>query len=231
MRTPLATVDGFLQAFQDGIENPDPPTIAVLRGELGKLTRLANDIRAVSAADERRLSLDLRPSSANDVIRDAAQALRPAFAAKGVSLNLTPAGMIGIVADPHRLGQVITNLLSNALRHTPPGGKVTVGLTSGLSTTQITVQDNGEGIAAEHLPHLFERFYRAHPRADGPDQGSGIGLTISRAIITAHAGTIHLESPGPGQGTTARITLPAAQPHAGPDPVQGSRADHHSNHA
>jgi signal transduction histidine kinase len=212
MRTPLAAVDGYLEAIEDGIETPDPPTIAILRGEVRKLTRLAEDIRAASAADERRLRLDLRPCSANNVIRDAAEALRPAYAAKGVTLDLAPAPQVGVLADPDRLGQVITNLLGNGLRHTPAGGTVTVALGVAADGARITVRDDGEGIAAEHLPHLFERFYRAHPHAHAPDQGSGIGLTISRAIVTAHTGTIHLDSAGPGQGTAATITLPAAHP-------------------
>jgi signal transduction histidine kinase len=208
MRTPLATVDGFLEAIQDGVETADPGTIAVLRDQIQKLTRLAGDLKAISAADEGRLNLVIQPASANQIIDDAAGALRLAYAAKGVALTVTPAPPILIHADPDRLGQVITNLLNNALRHTAAPGTVIVDLAFSHGSTQITVRDTGEGIAAEHLPHVFERFYRAHRHGDHHDQGSGIGLTLSRAIVTAHAGTIHLESPGVGRGTTARITLP-----------------------
>jgi signal transduction histidine kinase len=208
LRTPLATVDGLLEAIEDGVESPDPPTIAILRSQLRKLTRLAEDLRAISAADERRLHLDLQPTSANEVIREAAEALHPAYVAKGVTLEVVEAPPTTIQADPQRLGQVITNLLDNALRHTTAGGLVTIHLMTMDAIVRITVQDDGEGVSPEHLPHLFERFYRAHPRAYRADQGSGIGLTISRAIITAHAGTIQIESPGPGAGVTACIDLP-----------------------
>lgn len=114
-----------------------------------------------------------------------------------------------IDADHERLVQVLTNLLNNALRHTPPGGDVRVRADARRDAVAIVVHDTGEGIAAEHLPHLFERFYRAHPNSDHT-AGSGIGLTISKAIITGHHGRITARSAGVGHGTEVRITLPRA---------------------
>jgi signal transduction histidine kinase len=214
MRTPLATVDGFLEAIQDGVESADETTISILRGQIHKLTRLADDVKAISAADEGRLHLRIRPASLNEIVQDAVDAMRPAYTAKDVTLRVNPAPPTIVSADRHRIGQVVTNLLNNALRHTPPSGQVTIDLAATGGTAALTVNDTGEGIPAEHLPHVFERFYRAHPDSDRRNQGSGVGLTISRSIITAHAGTISLDSPGPGQGTVVRVTLPAAT--AGP---------------
>jgi signal transduction histidine kinase len=214
MRTPLATVDGFLEAIQDGVESADETTISILRGQIHKLTRLADDVKAISAADEGRLHLRIRPASLNEIVQDAVDAMRPAYTAKDVTLRVNPAPPTIVSADRHRVGQVVTNLLNNALRHTPPSGQVTIDLAATGGTAALTVNDTGEGIPAEHLPHVFERFYRAHPDSDRRNQGSGVGLTISRSIITAHAGTISLDSPGPGQGTVVRVTLPAAT--AGP---------------
>ena len=208
MRTPLATIDGFLEAIQDGVETADAPTISILRGQIHKLTRLADDVKAISAADEGRLRLRIHPTSLNQIIQDTAEAMRPAYTAKGVTLRINPAAHIIVNADPHRIGQVLNNLLNNALRHTPPSGQVTIDLAASGGTAQLTVHDTGEEIPPEHLPHLFERFYRAHPHSDQHNQGSGVGLTISRSIITAHAGTLSLDSPGPGQGTVVRIKLP-----------------------
>jgi two-component system, OmpR family, sensor histidine kinase BaeS len=107
--------------------------------------------------------------------------------------------------------EILAGLLSNALRHTPPGGQVTIGTASNGPGVTITVTDTGEGIAAEHLPHIFERFYRADPARDRAHGGSGIGLTIARALVTAHHGTLTAESGGPGTGARFAITLPGAK--------------------
>jgi signal transduction histidine kinase len=112
-----------------------------------------------------------------------------------------------ISADPDRIGQVLAGLLANALRHTPPGGRVTVTAQPAACGVRITVTDTGDGIAAEHLPHLFDRFYRADAARDTARGGSGIGLTIARALVSAHGGTITAASAGPGACFT--ITLPA----------------------
>jgi two-component system sensor histidine kinase BaeS len=212
MRTPLATIDGYLEAIRDGIEPADPPTIAILRGQLQKLVRLADDINAVSAADEHRLTLAIRPTPVDEIIEDAAESLRPAYSAKGVTLRVTRAPGTLVDADPARIGQVLINVLNNALRHTPSGGQVDIDTGTGPVTTEITIRDTGEGIPPEHLPYLFERFYRAHPSGHHRDQGSGVGLTISRAIVAAHAGSIAVESPEFGPGAIVRIKLPTGGP-------------------
>ncbi|GAA5180481.1 HAMP domain-containing sensor histidine kinase [Rugosimonospora acidiphila] len=219
MRTPLAAIDGYLEAICDGIETADAPTIAILRGQLQKLVRLADDINAVSAADEHRLALAIRPTPVVEIIESAAESLRPAYSAKGVTLRVAGAPDTPVNADPARIGQVLINVLNNALRHTPPGGQVAIDTATGPATTEITIRDTGEGIPPEHLPYLFERFYRAHSSRQHDDQGSGVGLTISRAIVTAHAGSIAVESPGSGHGATVRIKLPTGR--SGRDPSLG----------
>jgi signal transduction histidine kinase len=144
-------------------------------------------------------------------VTTAVQAARPGYDDRGVKLTTRPApGLPGLTADPDRLAQVLAGLLSNALRHTPPGGQVIVSTESDGPAVKITVTDTGEGIAAEHLPHVFERFYRADAARDRAHGGSGIGLTIARALITAHGGTLIAASGGPGTGAQFTITLPAA---------------------
>jgi signal transduction histidine kinase len=118
-------------------------------------------------------------------------------------------------ADPQRLGQVLGNLLDNAVRHTPPRGQVDVTATAEHNLLTITVSDSGDGIAAEHLPHVFERFYRADAARDRDHGGAGIGLSIAKALIEAHRGHIIARSNGPGTGTTFIITVPIGQDQAG----------------
>ena len=212
LRTPIATIDGYLEGIQDGVEAADTQTIALLRRQVRRLTRLAEDLRAVSAADEQRLRIERSAVPVDELARQVVQAAQPQFAAKDVELLLFADSNATVLADPTRLEQVLTNVLTNALRHTPTGGTVTVGARAAGKQLTLSVADTGEGIERAHLPHLFERFYRAHTRDD--EQGSGVGLTISRAIVAAHRGTITIDSPGTGRGTTVTITLPLPSPAA-----------------
>jgi two-component system, OmpR family, sensor histidine kinase BaeS len=115
-----------------------------------------------------------------------------------------------VAVDPDRIGQVLGNLLDNALRHTPAGGQVTLRAQASGPTVTITVSDTGEGIPAEHLPHLFERFYRVDSARDRVHGGSGIGLAIAKALVEAHGGQIAASSAGPGRGSLVQVTLPRA---------------------
>jgi signal transduction histidine kinase len=142
---------------------------------------------------------------------DAVTAAAPRYLAKGVQLTLTP-GPTGLLvsADAERLGQVLSNLLDNALRHTPPGGHVRVAATTARSKAVITVTDDGDGIPPDQIGSIFDRFHRVdEARASADGSGSGLGLTIARAIITDHGGALTAASPGPGAGATFTITLPA----------------------
>jgi signal transduction histidine kinase len=119
-------------------------------------------------------------------------------------------GNADVDADPERMGQVLANLLDNALRHTPPGGYVTVAVEQDPAGVRLTIADTGDGISAEHLPHVFERFFRAEPTGDRGHGGSGIGLAIVRAIVAEHGGRVNATSDGLGTGASFTITLPPA---------------------
>jgi signal transduction histidine kinase len=208
MRTPLATIEAHLEAVEDGLRDPDQDTLAVIRGSTHRLHRLAEDISAVSRAEERRLEITPRPMEAASLARTAADSARDRFVAKGVELVLDLETANLVRADPDRLAQVLGNLLDNALRHTPPGGLVTLSCRRRHQRVELRVADTGEGVAAEHLPHLFDRFYRADTGRDRARGGSGIGLSIAKALVEAHGGKISAASDGPGRGSTFTVCLP-----------------------
>ena len=214
MRTPLATIEAHLEALEDGVRTLDEPTLAALHGGTQRLHRLAQDISAVSRAEEGQL--DSRPvrTRPRDLLEAAAAAAQDAYDAAHVRLTVDATGPLADVhVDPERMGQVLANLLENALRHTPPGGSVHLSASRPDNHwVQLDVTDTGEGIAPEHLAHVFERFYRADParRRQPGGSGSGIGLTISRALVEAHGGGLSAHSAGPGHGATFSIRLPAS---------------------
>ena len=214
LRTPLATLDAYLEGLADGIRSPGPDTWEVLAAQTARLRRLADDIALVSRAEEHQLPLNQVAVAPNQVVATAVRAARPGYDSKGVHLTARLADDLPeLTADPERLTQVVDGLLSNALRHTPAGGQVTVTTRTAGPHAQIAVADTGEGIAAEHLPHIFERFYRADPARDRAHGGSGIGLTIARALITAQGGTLTAVTDGPGKGAVFTISLPVSASH------------------
>ncbi|MEP7331672.1 MAG: HAMP domain-containing sensor histidine kinase [Terracoccus sp.] len=209
MRTPLATIDAHLEAIEDGVRELDDPTLAVLRGSTHRLERLAHDVTAVSRAEEGQLEMSLRPTNPAVLVEVAALAAQDAFDTKGVHLNTAALATPLVAADPERMAQVLGNLLDNALRHTPAGGTVSLTTSSsGPRWVEITVADNGEGIDPEALTHVFDRFYRADPARTHDRGGSGIGLTITRALIAAHDGRITARSAGKETGATFVVRLP-----------------------
>ncbi len=215
MRTPLATLGGYLEAVEDGVQALDPPTIALLRSQTARLERLARDVSSVSRAEEHQVGLERRPVAVADLVGTAVAAAGDRFAERGVALAAAVDDGSGAVdVDPDRLGQVLGNLLDNALRHTPAGGRVEVAARRSGADVVVEVRDDGEGIAAEHLPHVFERFYRADAARDRAHGGSGIGLAIVKALVEAHGGRVAAASDGPGRGTTVAVTLPAARTRA-----------------
>lgn len=208
LRTPLATIEGYHEGIADGVIEADPATIEVLADATSRLRRLVDDVSLVSRAEEGRLPLDRRRLDAREVVTNALDAARPAAETAGVALaHDLPDTPVTVFADPDRLAQVLANLLTNALDHTSAGGSVTIRATGDERRAVIDVSDTGAGIGADHLPHVFERFYRADP-ARRRTHGSGIGLTISRAIVQKHDGDLTATSPGDGGGTTFTIELP-----------------------
>ena len=211
MRTPLATVDAHLEAVEDGVRELDGDTVGVLRASTRRLRRLAEDMTAVSRAEEGILDVTLRTVDSAALASAAADNARHLFTAKGVRLETNEGTSDRVRVDPERMGQVIGNLLDNALRHTPPGGTVTLSCRRSDRWIEYAVTDTGEGVPAEHLPHLFDRFYRVDSARDRNHGGSGIGLAIAKALVEAHGGDISATSPGPGAGSTFTVRLPAVE--------------------
>ena len=211
MRTPLATLEAYLEALEDGVATLDDGTAELLRAQTRRLARLSEDISSVSRTEEGQVRLDLRPTQPGAVVTAAADAVADAYEAKEVHLVTEIAAELPeLTLDPERMGQVLGNLLDNALRHTPAGGTVTISATRSRKTggVALSISDTGEGIPAEHLPHVFERFYRVDTARDRAHGGSGIGLAIAKALVQAHGGQLTATSPGTGQGSTFRILLP-----------------------
>jgi two-component system sensor histidine kinase BaeS len=211
MRTPLATVDAHLEGIEDGIREPDASTLEIIRNSTQRLRRLADDIAAVSKAEEGRLQMEPRAFPVRALVDAAVKSAQDRFDAKGVNLQVVADSRRRVLVDPDRLGQVLTNLLDNALRHTPPGGTVTVSCTDSGSSVELTVADTGDGIALEHQDHVFDRFYRVDAARDRVRGGSGIGLSISRALVEAQGGTISVASAGLGRGSTFTVRLPGSR--------------------
>ena len=213
LRTPLTTIDGYLEGVEDELVPADPSTWTLLRDQTARLRRLAEDLALLARVEERRVDLELEPVSVARLIDRAAAAARPAFDVKGVTIRTNadrPAGNTRVVADAGRIGDVLANLLANALRHSNPENDVLIEATRTRDTVTITVADHGDGIAPDDLEHIFDRLYRTDQARTRDAGGSGLGLAISRAIVEAHEGTIKAESPGLGQGASLTITLPAA---------------------
>lgn len=218
LRTPISTIRLYCEGLSDGVVQWDESTERVLGESTARLARLAEDIDEVSRAEEGRLELDPSPIPVRELVTSAVQAQHDIFARAGVRLQAKArrGGDAMVTVDPRRLGQVMDNLLRNALRHTPPrGGTVVVSAERVGAEARITVADSGDGIPADQLPHVFERFYRGDTARDRDHGGSGIGLTISRAIADAHGGSLTADNPGRGQGARFTVSLPMTGPPRG----------------
>jgi signal transduction histidine kinase len=217
LRTPLTVLQGNLRAILDEVYPLDKAEVARLYEQTRLLSRLVNDLHELAQAEARQLPLNLQETDLAHLVSATVDTFRPAAEAKGVGLEAgLPASPALAQVDAARLSQVLHNLLANALRHTPPGGTITLRAEAGTEAVCLTVADSGEGIPAEHLPHIFDRFYRTDPARSRDQGGAGLGLAIARAIVEAHAGQIEAASPGPsGQGTLFTIRLPLAQSRSG----------------
>ena len=212
LRTPLATIEGYVEGLRDGVVASEAPTWALLATETGRLQRLVDDLQLVSRAEERQLDLRTVEVDPASLVEDAVRAAAPAYEVKGVRLETTAEPRLPAVAvDPDRIGEVLANLLENALRHTPEGGRVDVRAENRGNEVELLVSDTGEGIAPEQLDRVFERFFRADPARSRATGGSGIGLTIARALAEAHGGLLRAESEGPGRGARFVLSLPAGR--------------------
>ncbi|NNJ10769.1 HAMP domain-containing protein [Chloroflexales bacterium ZM16-3] len=226
LRTPLSIIKGRLEGIQDGVYAPDAPQIDGLLSEVALLERLIDDLRLLALAEAGQLPLYPESVEPAQLARDAGSSFTQQAAGRGVGLRLEIADNLPeITVDPQRIAQVLGNLLGNALRHTPAGGSVTLSAeiadcrlqiadSGGQSTINnqqseivFRVSDTGGGIAAEDLPHIFDRFYRADRARTRSSGGAGLGLAIARRMVEAHGGEIRAES-APGAGTTVSFTIP-----------------------
>jgi signal transduction histidine kinase len=211
LRTPLSNIRGYLEALQDGVVEPKPEVIDSLHEEAMLLNRLVDDLRELTLAEAGQLKLERRPVAPADLVDRALEAARAQAEAKGIALQADlPEDLPLVDVDSQRIGQVLGNLLSNALTHTPPGGKVVVVARAKQLAVEVSVSDTGEGIPLERLPYIFERFYRADRSRSRATGGTGLGLSIAKQLVEAHGGRISVASQV-GQGTTFTFTLPVAE--------------------
>jgi len=211
LRTPLTVISGYVEGLADGTFKPTSARFEAMQSEVHLLRRLVDDLRTLSLADAGELRLTKQPQSLAEMVQGVAQSFRALAEKQGVALDCQMAeGLPPVLLDRERMVQVLANLMANALRHTPAGGQVTLWAEhAGGGGVRLGVRDSGTGIAAEHLPNIFERFYRADPMRHSGTGQSGLGLAIAKSIVEAHGGTLHAESV-PNQATTFTICLPAA---------------------
>jgi len=213
LRTPVSVIQGNLEGMLDGVYPADAAHLNPILEEVRQLSRLIDDLRTLSLSESGALALNLEPTDLELLASEVAAAYRPQAQEQGITVSLEfPSELPPLELDPVRIREVLVNLLTNALRHTPAGGKVRIAANSDPARrlAEVTVTDSGSGIRPEALPHIFERFYKS----DG-SSGSGLGLTIAKSLVTAHGGEIEAES-APGAGTTVRFTLPFERYNPGP---------------
>ena len=217
LRTPITVIRGQTEGLIDGVVQPSPEVFAAIADEASRLQRLIDDLTLLSRADEGTLEVHLTDLDLGAVAAAAAERLRPQFDYDNVSLiidtNTTP-GTLLVRGDGDRLTQVLSNLLGNALRHTPADGTVTLRAGRAGSSAYVDVSDTGPGIPAGELERIFQRFYRGTDRGGAGGRpsrtGRGIGLTIARSLARAQGGDVVATSAGPGDGATFRLTIPLA---------------------
>jgi two-component system OmpR family sensor kinase/two-component system sensor histidine kinase BaeS len=217
LRTPLSVVQGNLEALLDGVFPPTPENIAAIHQETLLLSRLVDDLRELALAEAGQLKIEKQPTDLADLIQRTVLNFRAEATDRGIELGTELASDLPQVpVDPHRLEQVLRNLLANALRYTPAGGRVVVAASSPHSPQSwgargavvVSVADTGVGIPADDLPHVFERFWRGDRSRSRTGGGAGLGLAIAKELVEAHGGTIGVES-REGQGAVFTIRLPA----------------------
>ena len=211
LRTPLANIQGHIEAMQDGLMQPNAENLDTVHQQTLHLNHLISDLRLLAETEARELSLSMEPTAIGEIVNDAVGSFRPHADSASIRIATEIAdGLPAVSVDRLRIRQVLGNLLDNAIRHTPPGGVVTVAAQRHDGGVRVEVADTGSGIPADALPHVFDRLYRADHSRDRATGGSGLGLTIARQLVEAHGGTIWAESE-PGAGSRFGFDLPAAE--------------------
>jgi signal transduction histidine kinase len=209
LRGPLHLLQGNLQAMLDDVYPMNKEEVARIFDQTCHLTRLVDDLHELAQAEADRVSLYIQDTNPAVLVKETADLFRPEIEAHNINLRIELLGAIPTVnVDAARIRQVVHNLLSNALRHTPPEGQITVTVEHVEDILQICVTDSGDGIQAEHLPYIFDRFYRTDRGRSREKGGTGLGLAIVKAIVEAHDGTVTVHSIGRGQGSTFTVHLP-----------------------
>ncbi len=207
LRTPLANVRGYLEAAQDGVAPIDRELVDSLHDDALLLQHLVDDLQVLTLAEAGQLRIRPEPVALAELVESVRQAHQQNAADSGVVLTTAGLPEVDVAVDPHRLRQVLGNLVSNAIRHTPAGGEVRITSDSAETMLRIHVSDNGEGIAPEHQARLFERFYRVDTSRTRATGGTGLGLAIAKELVEAHDGTLSVESEL-GRGSVFTVALP-----------------------
>ncbi|HKG21834.1 MAG TPA: ATP-binding protein [Blastocatellia bacterium] len=208
LRTPLTNIRCHLETVQDGLAAPDAEFIASLHEEVMLLGRIVDDLQELALAESNQLRLERRPISIKDEIEQAINTFHPRALALGIDLRFDGSNPLPqVYADPGRIAQILRNLLSNAVTHTPPGGLIEVSARAFDSAVEVIVSDTGPGISQEHLPNIFERFYRTDISRERATGGAGLGLPIVKQLVLAQGGNIRAESEV-GIGSTFAFSLP-----------------------
>ena len=208
LRTPLTNLRGYLEAARDGLVAPDAGLVDNLYEETMLLQRLVADLQELALAEAGQLDLEPQRVGLAGIAEQALGILRPQADAKGIQLYAEmPSDLPPVDVDPARIGQVLRNLLGNALLHTPSGGSITVIGRATAGEVAVSVCDTGSGVHPEDLPHVFDRFYRADKSRARHTGGAGLGLAIVKQLVLAHGGSVSASS-SPGEGSTFTFTIP-----------------------
>jgi two-component system, OmpR family, sensor histidine kinase BaeS len=208
LRTPLATLRSQIEAFQDGIWEPTPARLEQSHSELMRLVRLVNELEKLLAAENPQIRLNISELDTEKLLDSIQNFQTPIFKQKGVKLNIEPSPeKIIFKGDLDKVTQILTNVVNNSLKYTPEGGTVTITAIKENEMGGFRIQDKGIGIAASDLPNIFERFYRGDKSRARKTGGVGVGLSIVKALVDSHKGTIHVESEV-DKGTTFTILFP-----------------------
>jgi signal transduction histidine kinase len=214
LRTPLTSIRGYLELLREGeageLTDEQHQFVSIVERNSDRLLRLVGDLLFVAQVEAGKIALEAGPTDVEELVRQAVDAARPAATEKGIEFDLDLDGLSELHADRARLAQVLDNLISNALKFTPPGGHVAVRTTQRADVVVIEVSDDGMGMSVEDQEQLFQRFFRTTSATEQAIQGTGLGLAIVKAIVEAHAGTISVESVA-GEGTVFRVELPLAR--------------------
>ncbi len=208
LRTPLSLIIGHAEAVHDGALPPTKENFEIIREEALRLEHLVDDLRTLSLADAGELSIDLQTVSPQKMLNDLQAAYQHIAARKNVKISVEEVSELPMLTiDPVRMTQVLTNILDNALHHTPENGQINLSARSVSEGIELAIKDSGPGIESEDVNRIFSRFYRADESRNRDDGGSGLGLAIAKSIVLAHNGQIWAESEA-GQGLTVIIKLP-----------------------